>query len=86
MLLGCSNSSANIEELVRRVTTRGRESATIAESRARKFFSDSVRAWAIVNALPQRLRGATVEVDGMQVRVFVDRSRSLACFPFCFRL
>ena len=68
ILLNCSRSESDVEELVRRVLARGRESASFAESRVRKHFSDSARAWAIVNALPQRLRGRTVEVDGMQVK------------------
>lgn len=67
LLLSCSNCSRDIEELVRRVTERGRENPSFAESRVRKHFSDSVRAWAIVSALPQWLRGTIVEVNGMQV-------------------
>ena len=67
VLLSCSDSSSNVEELVRRVQARGRESATFAESRVRRHFPDNARAWAIVKALPQRLRGTMVEVDAMQV-------------------
>ncbi len=89
LLLSCSDSDGNVEELVRRVTCRGRESASFAEARVRKHFSDSARAWAIVNALPQRLRGITVEVDGMQVILFfkTDVSPVGALFPvFVFAL
>ena len=65
--MSCSNSSADVDELVRRVTARGRENPSFAESRVRKHFADSMRAWAIVSALPQRLRGTIAEVNGMQV-------------------
>ncbi len=71
LLLKCSNRSSDIDELVRRVIARGRESASVAENRVRKHFSDSVRSWDIVANLPQWLRGAVVEVNGMQVSQFV---------------
>lgn len=71
LLLKCSNRSSDIDELVRRVIARGRESASVAENRVRKHFSDSVRSWDIVANLPQWLRGAVVEVNGMQVNQLV---------------
>jgi hypothetical protein len=80
LLLSCSNSSRDIEELVRRVTARGRENPSFAESRVRKHFSDSIRAWAIVNALPQWLRGSLVEVNGMQV----DEPLDCSCLDSAF--
>ena len=85
LLLSCSECDGNVEELVRRVTSRGRESASFAEARVRKHFSDSARAWAIVNALPQRLRGITVEVDGMQVELVfkTDVSPVGVLLPVC---
>ncbi len=67
LLLSCRNCASDIDALVRRVTERGRESASFAESRVRKHFADSERAWAIVAALSPQLRGSLVEVNAMQV-------------------
>jgi hypothetical protein len=61
-----------MSELIRRVQARGRENSSFAESRVRKNFTESARWWAIVAALPPRLRGITVDVDAMQRRKFTE--------------
>ena len=67
MLLRCTDSAQHMSQLIRRVQARGRENSSFAESRVRKNFTESARWWAIVAALPPRLRGITVDVDAMQV-------------------
>ena len=67
MLLRCTDSAQHMSQLIRRVQARGRENSSFAESRVRKNFPDTARSWAIVAALPPRLRGITVDVDAMQV-------------------
>ncbi len=87
MLLGCSSSSSDMDALVRRVTERGREDKELAERRVRRHFDDSVRAWATVSALSPKLRGALVEVNGMQVGARVcPCSLTSSLFVTCDRL
>ena len=65
VLLASQESDA--EGLIRRVVERGRERADVAEMRVRKSIPDTARAWSIVGALDERLRGVLVEVNAMQV-------------------
>ncbi len=65
VLLASQESDA--EGLIRRVVERGRERPDVAEMRVRKSIPDTVRAWSIVAALDERLRGVLVEVNAMQV-------------------
>ena len=65
VLLAAQESDA--EGLIHRVVERGRERADVAEMRVRKSIPDTVRAWSIVGALDERLRGVLVEVNAMQV-------------------
>lgn len=80
VLLASQESDA--EGLIRRVVARGRERGDVAEMRVRKSIPDTVRAWSIVSALDERLRGVLIEVNAMQVQDAVGQQVSAALKRF----
>ncbi len=62
-----ASKASDAENLIRRVVARGRETQSVAEGRVRNNIPQTARAWAIVCALNEQLRGSLAEVDAMQV-------------------
>ena len=80
-----ASKASDADSLIRRVVERGRETQSVAEGRVRSNIPQTARAWAIVCALNEQLRGSLAEVDAMQVMARASL-RVVSIFGWCSRV